>query len=234
MRRVLVPRYPGVLSALGMLTTDITRDYVHFLAQRLEQLDMESLGQHMTDLARQGVADMRHDAGTDVTLRAVFTLDLRYIGQSHEISTPLVEWEGSQVEHPDTPDNALIEQVAQRFHQLHQQHSGHAMPERPVEAVTLRLKMIGVVGQHGTWERADNEKQASDEAPAPRATVQAVLDSESTTSHSTALYEREALRSGQHIAGPAIIVQLDTTTVIPPGWHATIDGWEHIILSAQD
>jgi N-methylhydantoinase A len=228
MQRVLVPRYPGVLSALGMLTADITRDYVHIIGQALDALTPADLSEQMRSLARQGWDDLRRDAGSDLPLHAVFALDLRYVGQSHELSTPLAEW--SQ---PDaTLEEADLREAAARFHQLHEQQSGHAMPEHPIEVVSLRLKMIGATGLHTDLEQPPSaEAPTPTEPPAPRATVQATLAAEDTTPQPTALYERGALAVGQQFAGPAIIVQLDTTTVVPPGWQARVEPSGHLLLT---
>jgi N-methylhydantoinase A len=228
MRRVLVPRYPGVLSALGMLTADITRDYVQVIAQPLDTLAPADLSEQMRHLASQGWDDLRRDAGNDLPLRAVFALDLRYIGQSHEVTTPLAEW--SQ---PDAAlEEANLSETAARFHQLHEQQSGHAMPDHPIEVVSLRLKMVGTTGLHADLEQPpSDDTPPPTEPPAPRATVQAMLAAEDTTPQPTAIYERDALSVGHQVAGPAIIVQLDTTSVVPPGWLARVEPSGHLLLT---
>jgi N-methylhydantoinase A len=228
MRRVLVPRYPGVLSALGMLTADITRDYIAVIGEPLDQIAPADLSAQMRHLAQQGWDDLRRDAGSDMPLHGVFALELRYVGQSHELSTPLAEW--------SQPDAALeaadLRETAARFHQLHEQQSGHAMPDQPIEVVSLRLKMIGTTGLHTDLEQPPSAAEPTrTEPPAPRATVQATLAAEDTTPQPTALYERAALSVGQQIAGPAIIVQLDTTTIVPPGWQAHVEPSGHLLLT---
>ncbi len=227
MRKVLVPRYPGVLSALGMLNADITRDYVQFLSQPLAQVDRDALATHMQQMLAQGRADLRHDAGATAELRAEFALDLRYVGQSHEIRTPLLT--SILAETPNLAlDSALLREVAGRFHELHQQLSGHAMRDRPVEIVALRLKMIAP-----TAEISAPLEQLPSAPPVPRI-VQATLDPQQAQMHPTALYERSALRPGDAFSGPAIVVQLDTTTIVPPGWHAQVDTFAHLLLSQDD
>jgi N-methylhydantoinase A len=235
MQRVLVPRYPGVLSALGMLTADITRDYVQFLAQRLDEFDLAMLWPHMTRLLEQGRSDLQRDAGPGAELRAVFTLDLRYVGQSHEINTPLVTWEHQEAaEAQSVLRSTVIEEAIQQFHHLHQQQSGHALSSHPIEAVALRLKMIAVTRQREYLAAAERaEASGGGQAPEPIATVEAMLDAETTQPQQTAIYQRATLRPGVHVRGPAIVVQLDTTTVLPSGWQATIDEHEHMLLTAE-
>lgn len=244
MRRVLVPRYPGVLSALGMLAADMTRDYVQFLGQPLDRLDPARLWQQMWDLAAQGRADLQRDAGSAVKLQAIFTLELRYIGQSHEISTPLARWEWSGTDAAarewasaapgETPAQVLAVAV-QRFHSLHQQYGGHAMPERPAEAVSLRLKLVGATGQSAAHEATASLSPPTEPvaSPVPLQTVQAALAAETPEQQAAALYDRAALPPGAVLAGPAVLVQLDTTTIVPPGWRATIDGAGHALLEPR-
>jgi N-methylhydantoinase A len=229
MRRVLVPRYPGVLSALGMLTADITRDYVHVVAQPLADLTPDSLGEQMRELAHQGWDDLRRDAGSEIPLHAVFGLDLRYVGQSHELSTPLAEWSA-----PDAAlDAVALRESAAHFHRLHEQQSGHALPDHPIEVVALRLKMVGATGMQAAVEQATPAAEpGAAGSPVPRATVQAMLDAEDTTPQPTVLYERDALQVGHRLAGPAIILQLDTTTVVPPGWEARVEPSGHLLLTS--
>ncbi len=242
MRRVLVPRYPGVLSALGMLAADMTRDYTTFLARRLDQLDLAQLWPQMIDLAAQGWRDLRRDAGEGTPMQAVFTLDLRYAGQSHEITTPLQTWDQALLDQlkleqreqkPGAPvlPASLLEETAQRFHRLHEQYSGHALPGNPVEAVALRLKMVGAAGQYAAWQQTASQPPPADAVATPRAVVQAMLDAESTTLAPTSLYDRAALQPGAALAGPAIILQLDATTIVPPGWSAAVDAYGHILLT---
>ncbi len=244
MQQVLVPRYPGVLSALGMLMADITRDYVQFLAHPLDTLAPEVLAQHMQRLALQGWKDLRHDAGAAYNIRADFTLDLRYRGQSHEISTPLITWTRADDQVTGmTIDRALLQTVAERFHGLHQQQSGHTLPTHPVEVVALRLKMIGTL-EPVPWatiaasaeDRPSIATTGVVEAQPGTATVaiQAALDPHSAEMRPARLYERAGLHDGDMIAGPAIVTQLDATTVIPPGWSAKVVPHGHLLLTRQD
>jgi N-methylhydantoinase A len=229
MQRVLLPRYPGVLSALGMLTAETTRDYVQVLMQPLARLTPALLLEQMRHLAEQGAAEVAHASSSTAPLHFAFTLDLRYVGQAHEIATPLTEWQGMQPQPPD------LQQAAQHFHTLHRQYSGHAMPDQPIEVVALRLKCIAPRQQDGASGAAIlPPADAPATSPRQRASahemVQAALSAETTAPHETALYQREALQPGDTIAAPAIIVQFDTTCVIPPGWHAHVDSHAHVVV----
>jgi N-methylhydantoinase A len=123
---------------------------------------------------------------------------------------------------------AALTQAVQQFHALHEQYSGHAMPDQPIDVVALRVRLIGATGQQPT-ARLPEAMHA--ETPAPLATVTAYLDSERTEPVDTALYDRAALPPGARIAGPAILLQMDTTTVVPPDWQAVVGPAGHILLT---
>jgi N-methylhydantoinase A len=242
MQRVLVPRYPGVLSALGMLVADMSRDYIHFVAQPLDDWSPQALSAAMMGLAEQARADFIQESRASseyetlpdeekrqvtVALRGEFTLDLRYAGQSHEINTPLMVWEGLQ---PALPER---EAVVQHFHQLHQQYSGYTLSDRPIEVVALRLKCVAAQQRpplaagslHPQLPEPPGQPACADER------VQVLLHAESTRPITTALYERSRLRSGDFIAAPGIVVQLDTTCVIPYGWRARVDRYDNLLMT---
>lgn len=231
MERVLVPRYPGVLSALGMISTDMTRDYARFLGQPLANLSPALLLRDMEHLAEQASSERSHDATqsatstTTTSLRGDWILDLRYIGQSHELRTPLATWEQMQ---PFPPD---LEQVAQRFHLIHQQRSGYAMPEHPIEVVALRLKCSSTRKQPPPPESSKPTPSTSEAPPPPCAWVRAALAAEAVEWSSAALYEREKLQPGARLTAPAIVIQLDTTIIIPSGWSAQVDRQANLVLS---
>ncbi len=228
MQRVLVPRYPGVLSALGMLTASITRDYVVSLQRPLDTLTNTDLAPHLADLLRRGQRDLRPDQRDVTTATAHFSLDMRYMGQAHEITTPL---------HTQPADSALppaaatlLPAAAAQFHALHQQQTGHHLAAHPVEVVTLRLKIVGSTPARASLLQPMPPPPATP-APPPHATIQAYLASDHDEPHATALYQRESLPPGCTITGAAIVLQRDTTTVIPPGWHARVDGYHNLLLT---
>lgn len=226
MRQVLIPRYPGVLSALGMLTADVTRDASYALLTPLDQLNLEVTHKHMESLANTGLEALARDGEATEHCHIEFALDLRYVGQSYEITTPLVEWD-MNTRAPLTPTD-LTEAIAQ-FHTLHERRYGHTIPEHPVEVVLLRMRAISV--------RPPLSLHLADDIPArtgslqPRTTVEAALRDDSAIRTPASLYDRTDLYPGDRFDGPAIVVQLDTTTVVPPQWSAKIDEDLNLLLT---
>ncbi len=224
---MLVPRYPGVLSALGMLVADVTRDGSQALLCPLDELDAADLDRRMRALAEAGLAALAADGEPVERCDVAFTLDLRYRGQSFEISAPLARWSADlAAQAPLAP--ADIVAAAARFHALHERRYGHAMPTRPIEAVALRARSIsrrpalGTSGATGEPERAGTL--------APRATVAAALASDSAERTPASLYRRADMRPGDTLDGPAIVAQEDATTILPTGWRADVDQQSHLVL----
>lgn len=210
--RVLVPPSPGVLSALGMATADTAKDYSWAVLRRADDLSADEFDRLFTEMEAQGRAELDAEgiAARDLALRRA--LDLRYAGQSYEIS---VEEGLGFAEKSD---------FIEAFHRLHAARYGHSHPDRPVEIVAARVKAIG---------RARRIERAP-EAPGDEDASQAIVGERGVWFGEgfiqTKLYARERLRAGHRFRGPAIIFQLDATTVVPPAWEAHVDGWGHLII----
>ena len=111
-----------------------------------------------------------------------------------------------------------------RFHELHRQRFGHANPAAPTEVVNVRLRMIGVTDKPVFTERPQRK---IDPATGRIGRRPAIFGEPVPTD----LYTREQLEPGQDLRDPAVIFQLDATTVIPPGWIGLVDGFENVLLT---
>ena len=127
MPRVLVPRYPGVLCAFGLLVADVIRDYSQTVLQPVTEESTRELQAHLDRMIQQARADLRTEGIRSNAMRYLSFLDMRYVGQSFELTVPF----GLD--------------VLSAFHEVHERAYGHAMPEREVEVVNVRLHAIGSV-----------------------------------------------------------------------------------------
>lgn len=219
-RTVLIPRYPGVLSALGMIAADVTRESTRALLITLDALDSETLAAHIAALADEALAALAADGEDPRGCHIECVLDLRYVGQSYELPTPLDRgWETSP---------ASLADLAERFHALHERRYGHAMRDRRIEAVTLRVRAVSPRGAIDLTPEALPPRTAP---LAPRAIVHAALTGDTAILEPTPLYERDDLRPGDAIDGPAIIAQFDATTIAPPGWRITVDADLNLLMT---
>ncbi len=212
MEQVIVPRYPGVLSALGMVTAAVTRSTSRPVFQSLATIDPTTLMQ-LIAATQTELTDALRDDGEDVaTFRHTIMVAMRYHGQAFTLDVPLI----SQSATLPSIDATLLQHAATAFHQLHQRRYGHALPDRPLEIIQLQHTMA-----NDPLPLPDTVSMPRSSELTPQMHVMA-YPNDDTTAVMTAIYPRDALCAGDCICGPAIITQLDATTVIPSDWDATV------------
>ena len=219
---VIVPPYPGITSAMGLLVTDLKYDAVQTLFQTSGRFDLTRINADLatmqTDLAARFAAD--HIAAGDVTYSRLG--DLRYVGQGYELKVPIP---------PGTLDDAAMAQVLQAFHAAHAAEYGHAFPANPVEVVNLRVTGRGAMPRLGPSAAPKGGSLAAALLRQVQVVFRTALGLQTCD---TAVYRREALPGGATFAGPAIVLQKDTTTVVPPAWAVRVDGSGSLILTKGD
>lgn len=216
---VIVPIYPGINSALGLLTTDLTYDAVRTQFQSSAAIDTVKLASAFDDmhamLAQQFVADGLDTR--DVTFRRAG--DLRYIGQGYELRVPF----------PDGDfDAAALAEIFRSFHRQHQDEYGHAFADNPIEIVNVRL--VGT-GSMPKLEHLPPPAAGDFEAALVRSDRTLFRIGTALTEHETRFLRRDCLPPGTSFAGPAVILQADTTTLVPPAFDARVDAAGNLILS---
>jgi N-methylhydantoinase A len=214
--RVLVPRAPGVLSALGMLLSDLVKDYSLTALRRAEDVPDSDLEELFRPLEARARAEMAAEGVAGPRLER--SVDMRYVGQSFEINAPI-------------SPNGNWGSVIGDFHARHGQRYGHAHPEEPVELVTLRVRAVGETPKPVFEELPEGGAEASAASVGQKPVwfeIQGELQSSSAR-----LFERERLGAGNRVAGPAIIFQMDATTVVPPGWAGVVDRRGHLLLERR-
>lgn len=208
--RAVIPVNPGVLSAVGLTTTNIQYDYVNTEFSLISDLDQDGLGETYDDLADQARTQLRSDGIPRDRMSLELTADCRYEGQGYELNLTV----GTSGEVDD------IETIRQRFHEAHEAEFGHSFPGNPVEVVNERITGYG--------ELPSSEQVSFPEATTPAADhvlaeeVVYFRDDEESVAFDTPFFERNDLRAGHSIEGPAIIGEKDSTTVVPPNFTATV------------
>jgi N-methylhydantoinase A len=217
MTRVIVPRYPGILCAMGLLLTDLRAD---FAATRLEPLTPAVLGplaETFARLAAEADAWLAGEGIAPAARRLAFTVDMRYRGQNYELSVALPEG-------PIGP--ATLDALAEGFASAHRRRYGFVAEGEAMQIVTARVEAAGVVRKAAFEPRPD----AGPDASAALIGRREVFMPEASGFVSCPVYARETLACGNRIAGPAIIEQMDTTTVVLPGMTARVDPFENLVL----
>ena len=216
--RVLLPPHPGILSALGVAIADVVKDYSRTVMLRGDDIARPRLEEEFHGMESQARAELRAEGLPAERMAARRFLDARYVGQSFELT----------IDYPAAGrrDN-LQRAIAHSFYQAHLQRFGYADRAAAVEIVNLRLKL----------ELAMPKPALAPEPPGPPDAAAALLETAEVVFREgplqTALYNRELLRSGHRIAGPALLLQLDTTIVLPPGWAGGVDPWGNVILERE-
>ena len=216
--RVLVPPHPGIIAATGLLATDLQHEFVATERHALKGVDTARLAARFAELLAQAVAQLDADS-VPADRRLVRRLaDCRYAGQGYEVRTEVPA---------GAVDAAWVEELKERFHAAHESEYGHRF-DAQIEIINIRTVAIGRVDDL----RAD-AIEAGDGDPSRAQTLEreVVFDVDGkAVRHATPFYERDLLRAGDRIAGPAIVEQYDTTTVIPPGLVAEIDAHGNIVI----
>ncbi len=216
MARAIVPPTPGVLSAYGGLIADIRNDFIRTAFVDLDADGLARLERHAGELEAEALAWLRDEQGFRGEARLIWSADMRYLGQSYEIETPV-----------DRADIAggRAGPLAEAFHAEHKRVYDHADADAPVQAVNLRLTVSGAAPKPAL---AEAEARPGPALPDGRATV--FIDG---AEREAALHDRAGLRPGQHFAGPAIVLQDDCTTVVPPGFAVEVDRRSNLILTGE-
>lgn len=217
---VIVPAYPGITSALGLLTSDLKYDSIRTQFQVSTGLDLYRLNndflQMQEELLQQFEAD--HVKLQDVTLNR--HADARYVGQGYELRMEIPE---------GMIDADGMAKAFEQFHRIHEAEYGHAFPNSPIEIVNVRLTGTAPNPQI-EWPRlgggGSREKALVKTGPTKFRVDGELRDFE------TAFYRRAELPIDIKLSGPAIVLQLDTTTVVPPNWSFVADSHGNLILSA--
>jgi N-methylhydantoinase A len=215
---VLVPETPGVFSALGLLVADIRHDLVRSFLARVDRVPPATVEALFGELERAGHA-LLDDDGVEPAHRLLRrTADLRYVGQAYEVNVAV----------PGGPlDAGRIADVVARFHAEHQRLYAHAAPGDPVEIVSARVAAVAPVVPPPFPERPSTGTTPKPSSRRP------VFFAEADGFVDCPVFDRHDLGPGARLAGPAIVAQMDSTTVVHPGQVVVADGWGNLLIAVS-
>jgi N-methylhydantoinase A len=214
--RVLVPRSPGVLCAMGLLLTDLRADFSMTRLRTLEQAILPEMAEAFGSLAGRARSWFETEGIATDQQRTRRTVDMRYAGQNYELSVQL----------PDGPIGPhSIAALAEGFAATHRRLYGFAADDEPVQLVTIRVEATGIVPKATlTRSTARGSSTVPGERPVWLQAVGGFV--------SCAVYDRDQLAAGDSFTGPAIVEQMDATTFVPAGMTARVDPWLNLILES--
>jgi N-methylhydantoinase A len=211
MRTVVVPRHPGVLSTFGLLGTEVRNDYARTLLQKPPDYDLAAIEAVYAELEAQATAWLAAEGVAASARRLTRLADLRYRHQGFEITVPWTERTGA------------VDPLIARFHERHRQLYTYALPDAAVEIVTLRVMAAGRVRRLQLPPLG--RRRTARRRPARRRVYFG-----SAGWRECSCVDRETLGAGAVVRGPAIVEQLDSTTVVAPGQRATVDPIGNLVL----
>jgi N-methylhydantoinase A len=217
---VLIPLTPGVHSALGLLMSDVKHDYVRSKLAGVDELDLNEVNQLFAQLIDGANADLQSEGFQENEIKLEPFLDLRYAGQGYELTVPC----------PMPPlKPADLKLMRERFDVQHELASGHKAETEPVELVSLRLISYGLVPQAKLSPSKPTGRKVNDAKTGERK----VYFGKQHGMLNCQIYRRDLLDPGHRISGPAIVEQLDTTTVIHPEQEAAVDDYRNLIMKEK-
>ncbi|WP_019548900.1 hydantoinase/oxoprolinase family protein [Streptomyces sulphureus] len=221
MRTVVVPPTPGAQSALGLLMTDVRADFSRTRIQPFATASAARLGELYGELGIEAETWFEAEEVAPGDRSTQRTAELRYAGQNYEIPVPV----------PDGPlDGDAISTVLESFSTEHHRLYGYDSPGEPVEAVTLRVRAVGRVPK-AELPRAE---PAGADASASLTGVRDVHLPELGGFTPVPVHNRELMRPGNRLEGPAVVEQMDTTTVLLPGDLLTVDAHSNLVIHVTD
>jgi N-methylhydantoinase A len=213
MRGVLLPVFPGALSALGILRADVVQDFSRTVLLPVESPPETRQKAHglLRKLQRNADHFLRREGFAKGQRRFEHRFDVRYVGQAYDLSVP-----------------ASGDFVA-AFHRAHELAYGHADPDRPIEIVNVRCRAAGL-SRRIELPRIGRVAAGTQPPPPSEGKIKCYFAGRAVQA---SLYEREKLLAGHQFSGPAIVVEYSATSLVPAGWLARVDTYGQIRLSTS-
>jgi N-methylhydantoinase A len=212
---VICPPIPGAFSALGLVGTDLKRDYVRTLYTTAAAADPKALEAAFVALEKTGMAMLDRAGVAAARRRFERAVDARYPRQSHELVIPVP---------PRSVDAAALAEIAAAFHDRHLRTYGHDNRSEPVQIVSIRVTAIGA-----TAPLVIRDTVAPSGTDAVKAKRQ--LWFRETGVIDATIYDRKRMPAGLEVAGPVVIESLESTILVPPGWQAKMNADGFVLLT---
>lgn len=224
--RALIPRYPGVTSAMGCVIADMRQDFVQTINTMLDTLDETALVAFMQSHVDQGMAMLESSRTRFIATEAAFELDMAYVGQTHTVSVPIpIELNKGLVVPPPK------ETIAEAFEHVYISSFGRLLPGGVLRIMNLRSSVTGKRPKFDLRTLAPESLNTTEGLPKEQSKRRVRFSGQW---HETAVFDRLSLQSGMIIQGPAILEQPDTTVLIEPGLFGRIDEFGNTIIEYKE
>jgi len=217
-KEILVPESPGILCAQGLIVSDLKEDFVRSRRVALDGKGLRQVRSTIKDLLRDARAWFKTERVTGDSRSVELVLDMRYVGQNFELPVQVDRASGTAA--PDLPP---LEVLHEEFFQAHNQYYGFFNPDDPVEVVNIRLTARGALSY-------PPPKPAKKQRGAAKPIGKRPVFFKPAKAQETPVYDRTKLFPGHRISGPAIVQQLDSTTVVFPGDTLRVDAARNLLI----
>ena len=212
---VLVPPNPGITSALGCLLVDVRHDLSTMFLGHVDTVNRDELEAAFSRLEIEAHERLEHEGVPEEQMSVQRVLDMRYVGQWRSLTVPV----GAPVD---------LAESAARFHAEHEREYNYRRDGQPVEIYRLSVRAVGIT------PKPDLKRHELGDAPRTPGNTRSVRFDEMGDPVETPVYVRSELPAGALLKGPAVVEQLDSTTVVPPGWKAEVDAWLNIRMHMEE
>jgi len=213
---LIIPPSPGVFSAFGFLVADVVHHYVKTVYLKATDANAESVETIFLRMEETGSIQLDEDEVPREDWRLDRSVDMRYIGQSHELNVPA----------PSKIGMDGLEEIVRRFHAIHMKHYGYSMPDEEVALVSFRLVARGMRSKPAFEVKSTRVGDITEALKGSRS-VHFVEEGWIECD----VYDREMLNSGSLLRGPCIVEEWDTTTIVNGSYMAEVDAWGNLLLT---
>jgi N-methylhydantoinase A len=217
---VVVPIYPGITSAFGLLTTDLKYEFVKTELLLSTDDPASTLRQDLRDLELAARTQLLKDGLPAERISFLRSLDLRYLGQGYELRIAVGE---------NDFDGGNCERIWKELHDRHRAEYGHCFPQNPIEVVNLRVTGLGLMPR--LPDRFEATRAETLEGAWLRTGETYFRLKGGLENVRTEFFDRMLIPAGSIVPGPAVLFQKDTTTVLPPAWSARADEWGNVVIT---
>ncbi len=216
-KEIVVPAYPGIASAFGMLSADVRHDFVQTQISLSQEVDVNHLLLVFKNMEDQALEQLNREGFSGQSVLLIRSADMRYIRQAYELSVPV---KGGTLNPQD------ISAIVESFHRIHEKAYGYARRKEAVEFVNLRVVGLGKLPDFRLKEKTPHIREPAQ----PIGYREVFFQGEALK---TPIYPRNQLPRGQAIAGPAIVEQMDSTIVILPKCEGVTDRYGNLLIKTR-
>ncbi|MBI4415853.1 MAG: hydantoinase/oxoprolinase family protein, partial [Euryarchaeota archaeon] len=218
--RVLVPETPGAFCCWGFLVSDVMHEYHRSHVTPTQGADIQRISTLYREMEAEGLDRVLRDGVPRKDILFQRTMDLRYIGQAHEVTVPVSNGRFLR---------SSLEEAIRNFHKLHEKYFAIQAPDEPTELTTLGVKAIGLIEKTKPKAHRAGSRDARKAVKYHRK----VYFAEAGRYVHTPVYDRYALNAGNGFTGPAIVEQVDTTVIVPPSHRVAVDRFRNLVIQTR-